>query len=117
MDQLLSVAREFIVWLEAYERPFVNDEHLDIELIRHRARSLGLWAPHLPKDHGGLGLSLTDFAQLSEILGRSPLGHLACNCQAPDIGNMELLLEYGSESQQRQFLNRSPQVRSVAVLQ
>ncbi|MGE0455968.1 MAG: acyl-CoA dehydrogenase family protein [Vicinamibacteria bacterium] len=66
---------------------------------RERVRALGLFAPHLPKQHGGLGLPLAEFGRLSEELGRSPLGHFAFNCAAPDIGNMELLLGHGTPEQ------------------
>jgi len=58
---------------------------------RERARQTGLWAAFLPEDIGGGGLSLVEFAHLSEELGRSPLGHYVFNCQAPDVGNMEIL--------------------------
>src|SRR2546425_3567242 len=57
---------------------------------REKVKALGLWAPHLPEQHGGLGLCLTEFARLSEELGRTPLGHYLFNCQAPDVGNMEI---------------------------
>jgi alkylation response protein AidB-like acyl-CoA dehydrogenase len=53
---------------------------------------------------GGLGLPLLDFAAVSEALGRSPLGHFLLHCQAPDIGNMELLLSHGSEMLKEKFL-------------
>lgn len=72
--------------------------------LREKVKRLGLWTPHLPQEFGGLGLSLTEFGHVSESLGRSPLGHYLFNCQAPDIGNMELLLHYGSPQQQEQFL-------------
>ena len=71
---------------------------------RKRVQELGLWAPHLPKEYGGPGLSLSEFALISEELGRTPLGHYLCNCQAPDIGNMELLMAHGSDEQRRQYL-------------
>jgi acyl-CoA dehydrogenase len=71
---------------------------------RERVKSLGLWAPHLPKEYGGPGLSLADFGRVSELLGRSPLGHYLFNCQAPDIGNMELLLHFGTAEQRERFL-------------
>jgi alkylation response protein AidB-like acyl-CoA dehydrogenase len=47
---------------------------------------------------------LSEFARVSEELGRTPFGHFAFNCQAPDIGNMEVLLAHGSPAQQEQFL-------------
>jgi alkylation response protein AidB-like acyl-CoA dehydrogenase len=76
----------------------------DLQKLRARVKSLGLWAPHLPRDLGGLGLPLVEFAHLSEALGRSPLGHYLFNCQAPDAGNMELLHQYGSAEQKEKWL-------------
>ena len=66
---------------------------------RERARQTGLWAAHVPEKFGGAGLSLTEFAHMSEELGRSPIGHYLFNCQAPDVGNMEILMEYGTPEQ------------------
>jgi alkylation response protein AidB-like acyl-CoA dehydrogenase len=71
---------------------------------RARVRALGLFAPPLPPEWGGMGLSLLEFAHVAEALGRTPLGHYVFNCQAPDIGNMELLLRHGSEAQKARFL-------------
>ncbi len=71
---------------------------------RAKVKAAGLWAPHLPRELGGMGLSLAEFGRVSEVLGWSPLGHLAFNCQAPDIGNMELLHSHGSEAQKRRWL-------------
>ena len=69
----------------------------------------------MPEAHGGAGLSLTEFAHVSEELGRSPLGHYVFNCQAPDVGNMEMLIEHGTPAQQARFLlplvaRRDPQL-------
>src|SRR5438046_1882896 len=52
---------------------------------RNEVKAMGLWAPHLPKEDGGLGLTLSEFALVSEELGRTPIGHYLFNCQAPDI--------------------------------
>jgi alkylation response protein AidB-like acyl-CoA dehydrogenase len=76
----------------------------ELEKRRERARQTGLWAAHVPEEYGGAGLSLTEFAHMSEELGRSPLGHYVFNCQAPDVGNMELLMEFGTPEQQERFL-------------
>jgi alkylation response protein AidB-like acyl-CoA dehydrogenase len=76
----------------------------DLTKARERARAAGLWAPFLPKDYGGLGLSLFDYAFVAEELGRSPLGNYALHCQAPDVGNMELLLQHGSADQKKRWL-------------
>ena len=71
---------------------------------REQVKALGWWTPHLPKEAGGLGLALAEFAQLSEEMGRTPLGHFVFNCQAPDIGNTEILLAHGTEEQKQTYL-------------
>ncbi len=109
LDALLATARAFIrddvVPYEAQllHRPWAEAEPL-LRSLRERARALGLWAPFLPEAHGGRGLSLVAYAHLSEVLGWTPFGHYVCNCQAPDVGNMELLLQFGTPAQQAQFL-------------
>jgi alkylation response protein AidB-like acyl-CoA dehydrogenase len=75
-----------------------------LKALREQAKSLGLFAPHLSKNEGGLGLNLLQFAHVSEILGQSPIGHYVFNCAAPDIGNMELLHQFGSEEQKSKWL-------------
>ncbi|HYU43281.1 MAG TPA: acyl-CoA dehydrogenase family protein, partial [Vicinamibacteria bacterium] len=75
-----------------------------LDALRQRVREEGLLAPHLPAAYGGAGLSLAVFGRLSEELGWSPLGHYVFNCQAPDVGNMELLLHHGSAEQKERFL-------------
>jgi len=75
-----------------------------LRAARVKAKETGLFAAHMPSEWGGAELPLTEFAHLSEELGRSPLGHYAFNVQAPDIGNMELLLEHGSDEQKERWL-------------
>lgn len=109
LDALLDRARQFVrEELVPHEQALLRGPWVAIEptlsVLRTRARARGLWAPFLPKSLGGLGLPLDGFARLSETLGWTPFGHYVCNCQAPDVGNMELLLQFGSETQQRQFL-------------
>jgi len=72
--------------------------------LRGEVKRLGAWAPHLPPSDGGLGLTLVEFARVSEVLGRSPIGHWLCNCQAPDIGNMELMHTHADASLQGRWL-------------
>ena len=74
-----------------------------LNATREKVKALGLWAPHLPAEHGGLGLALSEFALVSEELGRTPIGHYLFNCQAPDIGNMEILLAHGTPEQKQQY--------------
>ncbi len=72
--------------------------------LRALAKSKGLFTPHLSVDEGGLGLSLPEFARISEVLGTSPLGHYIFNCNAPDIGNMELMHAFASPFLKETFL-------------
>jgi acyl-CoA dehydrogenase len=76
-----------------------------LEEVRVRARQTGLWAAHVPEEHGGGGLSLVEFAHMSEELGKSPIGHFCFNVQAPDVGNMEILMQHGTPEQQERFLH------------
>ncbi|NDC76657.1 MAG: acyl-CoA dehydrogenase [Chitinophagia bacterium] len=75
-----------------------------LEEKRVKARALGLWAPYLPESEGCLGLGMTEFAQVSELMAMTPFGHYVFNCQAPDIGNIELLHRHADARQQALFL-------------
>ena len=72
---------------------------------RDKVKKLGLWTPYLSEKYGGLGLSLLEFANVSEILGKSLLGHYCFNSQAPDIGNIELLKDHASDELKDKFLS------------
>ncbi|MDB4969498.1 MAG: Acyl-CoA dehydrogenase domain protein [Myxococcales bacterium] len=76
----------------------------ELNRLRRRVKELGLWGPQIPKEHGGLGLTLLEHGQVSELLGRTPIGHYLFNCQAPDAGNMEILISHGTPEQKKQFL-------------
>ena len=71
--------------------------------VRAKVKAAGLWTPQIAKEHGGMGLTLMEHARVSEELGRSPFGHYAFNCQAPDAGNMEILLQFGSAEQKEKY--------------
>jgi alkylation response protein AidB-like acyl-CoA dehydrogenase len=62
-----------------------------LDVKREKAKVLGLWAPYLTEKAGSMGLSMLEFAQVSELMATTPFGHYVFNCQAPDIGNIELL--------------------------
>jgi acyl-CoA dehydrogenase len=86
-----------------------------LEELKQKARARGLWNLFLPKEHageyaarfgtdGGEGLSNVDYAPLAEQMGRSAIAPIVFNSNAPDTGNMEVLLRYGSEDQRREWL-------------
>ncbi|HET7042987.1 MAG TPA: acyl-CoA dehydrogenase family protein, partial [Gemmatimonadales bacterium] len=75
----------------------------EIARLRERVREMGFLAPHMPREWGGGGLALRDFALIGEVLGRSVIGHYVFNVQAPDAGNMELLLHHGSPEQKERW--------------
>ncbi len=75
-----------------------------LNALRQKAKERGLWAPFLSTELGGMGLTLLEYAHVSEALGRSPVAHYAFNCQAPDVGNMELLHMFGTDAQKERFL-------------
>ncbi|OUZ06468.1 acyl-CoA dehydrogenase [Aeromicrobium sp. PE09-221] len=79
-----------------------------LEELKAEARSRGLWNlfhPHQNEEWGSPGLSNLDYAPLAEIMGRSPhLAPEACNCNAPDTGNMEVLQLFGTDEHKEKYL-------------
>jgi acyl-CoA dehydrogenase len=72
--------------------------------LRRRAKSEGLWAPHIGPEAGGTGQGFLAYAYLNEEIGRSLWGQLVFGCQAPDAGNAEILLMFGTEEQKERWL-------------
>lgn len=72
--------------------------------LRAQAKEAGLWTPHLPEDMGGKGLGIMGMCALFREMGRSPIGAKVFNCDAPDQGNMSLLLTTASEPLKARYL-------------
>ena len=117
---LIPRIREFI---EHELVPLETAEHLTgnfstvarlLDQKRELVRRAGLWGLQHSVEEGGLGLSLYEFGQVSEVLAYSPFGHYTFNCQAPDIGNMELMYKHAPAHIKQTYLEplREGHIRS-----
>jgi alkylation response protein AidB-like acyl-CoA dehydrogenase len=89
------------------ESKLVEDEGLPAALeaeLQTRVKALGLWAPNLPREWGGMGMGFIGQALINEIVGRSVIGPRLFGNAAPDAGNAELLLMAATPDQKEKFL-------------
>jgi len=95
---------ESVHWVQQRGNPF--DETMVVQAIRAKAKAAGLWNLFLPREYGvnSPGLTNLEYAPLAELMGRSEIGSAAFNCDAPDSGNMETLVKYGTPKQRAQWL-------------
>jgi alkylation response protein AidB-like acyl-CoA dehydrogenase len=114
-----DVSEKMTTILEMVER-FVDDELVPLEAVmlhgdevalaegvakaQARVHQMGLWSPNHPVELGGQGFTMVEHGLLSEALGRTPLGHLVFNAQAPDAGNVEILHLHATDEQRERFL-------------
>ena len=114
-----ELRRKLIYFTEAYCMPFEKQQQLHrettkyrnkvypkIERLKNKAKELGLWNLFLPKEcKESPGLTNLEYAPLCEIMGKYPsVTPEACNCSAPDTGNMEVLAKYGTKEQKQKWL-------------
>jgi len=112
MEQVERFVCERVIPSEAvYEQQLVHTDDWTkwrippvLEELKAEARELGLWNLFLPDEEYGAGLDNRDYAPIAEITGRSFLAPEVFNCSAPDTGNMEVLVQYGSDAQKERWL-------------
>ncbi len=109
MKAIISMIDEFVDReLIPLEPEFLVKDFWDLVPVlaekRRIVRRMELWAPNHPREYGGMGLDLVEHGLVSACLGRTPLGHYAFNCQAPDAGNIEILHKYGTPEQKEAYL-------------
>lgn len=75
--------------------------------LQRRVQELGLWAPHLPREAGGMGMGMVTLGLINELLGRSPIAPRAFGTNAPDTGNQEILWLAGTPEQKEKYLKPS----------
>ncbi|HKK54972.1 acyl-CoA dehydrogenase family protein [Marinobacter sp.] len=112
--------KEILPIEEEYHRELMARENRWVVLpvireLKARAKAEGLWNMFFPDEQNGCGLLNSDYAMIAEETGRSFIAPEIFNCNAPDTGNMEVLIHYGSQQQKAEWLPRlqSGEVRSA----
>ena len=116
-----AFVKEHCIPLESPRESFDEHENIPLEklaILRDKAKAVGLWAPQMPKELGGMGLTMAEQAVIYEEANYSIFGPAALNCSAPDDGNMRLLSMVGTEEQKKTWLQPiiDGKVRSAFVM-
>ena len=85
------------------EFPRCAEDHPEVVALQAEVKKLGLWAGHLPREAGGLGLSVMHYGLLNEVIGRSFFAPRIFGSNAPDSGNAEILFHFGTAEQKERF--------------
>ncbi|MFZ5586944.1 MAG: acyl-CoA dehydrogenase family protein [Thermodesulfobacteriota bacterium] len=109
MRTILEMIHEFVdKELAPLEPAFLNRPWEELEPVleekRRMVKRMELWAPLHPAQWGGMGLDLVEYGLVCEALARTPTGVYVFGCQAPDAGNIEILMKYGTPEQKERWL-------------
>lgn len=104
-EEIAPLEDEFFADVAVDDRWTYTDRQKEIlEGLKEKARERGLWNFWLTDGQGGQGLSTVEYAYLAEEMGKSPLAPEVFNCNAPDTGNMEVFLRYGTVAMKEKWL-------------
>ena len=104
-DRIAPLDEEFLREVEIGDRWKLTERQSEIlTMLKDEARSKRLWNLWRTGDKGGSNLTTVEYAYLAEEMGKSHLAPEVFNCNAPDTGNMELLIRYGSEQMRKKWL-------------
>lgn len=99
---------ENLIWAEARGTRLTDDDRelarKTREHIKDRVKQAGLWAPHLPEEYGGAGLDFLELAYMYEVLSYATGAAALFGVVAPNSGNQQILLKYGTEDQKQRWL-------------
>lgn len=102
VDEVYPVEHAYQEYLKTAANPWASPPLM--EELKAKAKQAGLWNLFLPARHHPDGLSNLDYAPLAEIMGRVLWAPEVFNCNAPDTGNMEVFIKYGTEEQKARWL-------------
>jgi acyl-CoA dehydrogenase len=103
--EIMPREAEFHAEIEKGDRWAYTQRQAEIlEGLKAEARARGLWNLWLTDAEGGAGLSTVEYAYFAEEMGRTPLGAEVFNCNAPDTGNMEVFVKYGTDAMKARWL-------------
>ena len=104
-DEIIPLDEEFLSEVPVGDRWSYTERQTEIlEGLKRKARERGLWNFWLTRSDAGPGLTTVEYAYLAEEMGKAHLGAETFNCSAPDTGNMEVFLRYGSDAHKRDWL-------------